>query len=216
MAPPAGGSAGVSVLTKLPWWGKLIVGVVLAWLVAFGYWFIFFTDVSKKIDAAVAQQGNLRKELSSQKQMQQDYFADRDELASRQQRARDFNKVLPAEKGQPQFLSAIQQAAATAGVDFKVYQPLEEQPQAFYIKDPMKVEVAGRFHQVAKFMYEVGKLDRIINMENVELTNPKVNGEEVLLSAKCLATAFHTKPPEKAKPAAAPGAPGAQQGAKPK
>jgi type IV pilus assembly protein PilO len=72
---------------------------------------------------------------------------------------------------------------------------LDEQPQAFYVKDPMRVEVIGKFHQVAKFMYEVGKLDRVINMENVELVNPKVQGDEVELHSKALATAFHAPKP---------------------
>lgn len=205
MAPPAS-PAGTSALAKLPLYGKIGVGAGLVLLVAFAYWFIFYAEVSKQIDAANVQQQGLKKDLAAQQQAQQSYFADLNDLSLRQQRAREFNKVLPAEKGQPQFLSAVQQAAGTAGVDLKVYQPLEEQPQSFYIKDPMRLEVTGRFHQISKFMYEVGKLERIINMENIELTDPKLTGDEVILKGKCLATAFHTLKP---KEPGAPGAPGA-------
>ncbi len=201
MATPAAGAAGQSALAKLPLAAKIGVGVGFAALIAFAYWFIFYADVSKKIDAANAQSKTLKAELLAQQQAQASYFADRDELALRQQRAREFNKVLPAEKQQPQFLSAVQQAAGTAGVNLIVYQPMDEQPQTFYVKDPMRLEVTGRFHQITKFMYEVGKLDRIINMENIELVDPKTTGEEVMMKGKCLATAFHTLK------AAAPGAP---------
>ena len=204
MAPPAAGAAGQSALAKLPLPAKLGVGFGFAALIAFAYWFIFYADVSKKIDAANAQSKTLKAELLAQQQAQASYFADRDELALRQQRAREFNKVLPAEKQQPQFLSAVQQAAGTAGVNLTVYQPMEEQPQAFYVKDPMRLEVTGRFHQITKFMYEVGKLDRIINMENIELVDPKTQGEEVMMRGRCLATAFHTL---KAKEVPVPGAP---------
>jgi type IV pilus assembly protein PilO len=203
MAPPAAG--GGSALAKLPLAAKIGVGFGFAVLIAFTYWFIFYADVSKKIDAANNQSAQLKKDLVAQQQAQASYFADRDELALRQQRSREFNKVLPAEKGQPQFLSAVQQAAGTAGVNLTVYQPMDEQPQAFYIKDPMRLEVTGKFHQITKFMYEVGKLDRIINMENVELVEPKVNGDEVQLKGRCLATAFHTLKP--AGSAAPPGGP---------
>lgn len=205
MATPAS-PGGASVLSKLPLPAKIGAGAAFVALIAFGYWFVFYADVSKQIDAANVQQQGLKKSLTEQQQAQQTYFADLNELALRQQRARDFNKILPAEKGQPQFLSAVQQAAGTSGVDLKVYQPLEEQPQTFYIKDPMRLEVTGRFHQISKFMYEVGKLERIINMENIELTDPKLNGDEVILKGKCLATAFHTlKPKEPGAPAAPPG-----------
>ena len=55
----------------------------------------------------------------------------------------------------------------------------------------MRLEMTGRFQQIAKFAFELGKSDRIINVENIELTEPKVVGDEVILKGKCLATAFH-------------------------
>ena len=72
----------------------------------------------------------------------------------------------------------------------------------------MRLQITGRFHQIAKFIYEVGKQDRIINMENLELSDPKVEGDDVVLKASCLATTFHLI--KKAAPPAAgtPGAPG--------
>jgi type IV pilus assembly protein PilO len=208
MAAPTPGAAGQSALAKLPLPAKLGVGFMFVSLIAFAYWFIFYADVSKKIDSANNQAKQLKNDLSAQQQAQSSYFADRDELALRQQRAREFNKVLPADKQQPQFLSAVQQAAGTAGVSLVNYQPLDEAPQAFYVKDPMRLEVTGHFHQITKFMYEVGKLDRIINMENIELVDPKVQGEEIMMKGKCLATAFHTLKANQAGSAApAPGAP---------
>ena len=41
-------------------------------------------------------------------------------------------------------------------------------PQEFFAKVPMKLTLAGKFHQVAKFFYGVGQLDRIINIENIQ------------------------------------------------
>jgi type IV pilus assembly protein PilO len=90
-----------------------------------------------------------------------------------------------------------------SGVNLKGWKPEEEQSQAFYSKVPMRLDLAGHFHQIAKFMYEVGRLDRIINIENIELSDPKVVGDDVDLSAHCLATTFHAL---KAKPAASAGA----------
>jgi type IV pilus assembly protein PilO len=55
----------------------------------------------------------------------------------------------------------------------------------------MQIELDGRFHQLAKFFYNVGQLERIINMENIALTTPTVIDQEIRLKAKVLATAFH-------------------------
>jgi type IV pilus assembly protein PilO len=58
----------------------------------------------------------------------------------------------------------------------------------------MKVSLTGRYHQIAKFFNGVGQLDRVINMENISLTDPKPEGEDVVVKVEALATAFRAKP----------------------
>lgn len=200
--------AETSVLQRVPTWGKFLAGGVLVALIGAGYSFVFHSDISTQIERARKQTKDLEAELQLQKEAQASYLADRDELATRQQKQKDLNKALPEETEPASFLSAIQQVANVSGVDLKAWSPLDEQPQAFFARVPMKVELTGRYHQIAKFLYEVGRQDRIINMENVELSDPKPSGEDVLLRARCLATTFHLV---KAKPKApaAPGTPGA-------
>jgi type IV pilus assembly protein PilO len=205
MAPPR-----ESALSKVPTWGKLFIGVLGVGLTAGVYWFFFFADVSAKIDASNRQKQALREEMVKQQQAQASYFADRDELAVREQRARELNKVLPPEAEEDAFLSSVQTASNAAGIDLKGYSPMDEVTQAFYAKVPMKLEMTGKFHQIAKFAYELGKVDRIINVENIVLTDPKVEGDEVILKGSCLATAFHALKPKAAAPrGGAPGTPGA-------
>jgi type IV pilus assembly protein PilO len=202
-----------SALAKVPTWGKLFIGLLAAMLTAGGYWFFFYSDTSAKIEGAVRQKQALRDDLAAQTQAQSSYFTDRDELAVREQRARDLNKVLPPDSEEDAFLSSVQTASNAAGIDLKGYAPLEEVSQTFYAKVPMKLEMSGKFHQIAKFAFELGKVDRIINVENIELTEPKVVGDEVILHGRCLATAFHAL---KAKPTrGAPGAPAAPGAAPP-
>jgi len=202
MAPPA-----QSALAKLPLAGKMGIGAALSALVVFVYWFIFYSDVASKIAGAEQQKKTLNDALAQQQQVQATYFADRGELALREQRAHELNKVLPPDAEEDAFLSSVQQASNAAGIDLQGYTPKEEAPQAFYAKIPMHLDLKGRFHQIAKFAYELGKVDRIINVENIELSEPTIVGDEVILKGKCLATAFHALAP-KVVPAA-PGTAGA-------
>jgi type IV pilus assembly protein PilO len=165
------------------------------------------TEVGTKIDAAKRRKGDLENQLANARQSQASYFQDRDELVMRQQRQRELNKVLPEETEIAAFLSSLQQVSNVSGIDLKGWQPQEEQNQAYFAKVPMRLEISGRFHQLAKFVYEVGKLDRIINMENIELHDPHLEGDDVILKARCLATTFHTT-----KPKAPPPQPAAQPG----
>ncbi|MGD0676001.1 MAG: type 4a pilus biogenesis protein PilO [Polyangiaceae bacterium] len=198
MAPP-----GQFTLAKLPPSARVGIGAAAFALVLFAYWFIFYSDVAAKIEGARRQKLKLKDDLAQEQQAEASYFADRGELALREQHARELNKVLPPDAEEDAFLSAVQLASNAAGIDLKGYAPQDEVIQAFYAKVPMRIDLSGKFQQIAKFAYELGKSERIINVENIELTEPHLVGDEVVLHGRCLATAFHALAP-KAAPKAAP------------
>jgi type IV pilus assembly protein PilO len=193
-------------LSKLTTPVKGVIGAAAVIIVALLYYVFLHTEVGTKIDAAKRRKGELESQLANARQSQASYFADRDELVMRQQRQRELNKVLPEETEIAAFLSSLQQVSNVSGIDLKGWQPQEEQNQAYFAKVPMRLEISGRFHQLAKFIYEVGKLDRIINMENIELRDARLEGDDVILGARCLATTFHTTAPKTPPPQQ--GAPG--------
>jgi type IV pilus assembly protein PilO len=205
MAGPTTATTSTFSLSRLPLAARLGIGAVFVVVMALVYWVVFYTEVSAKIEQSNRQSSDLQAEFGRQQVAQTGYLVDRDELVMRQQRQRELNKVLPADTEAAAFLSALQQVSNVSGVDLKGWKPEDEQAQTFFSKVPMRLELSGHFHQIAKFMYEVGRLDRIINVENIDLSEPKVVGDEVDLKVHCLATTFHAL---KAKPLPASGAPG--------
>jgi type IV pilus assembly protein PilO len=205
MAGPTTATTSTFSLSRLPLAARLGIGAVFVVVIALVYWVVFYTEVSAKIEQSNRQSSDLQAEFGRQQVAQTGYLVDRDELVMRQQRQRELNKVLPADTEAAAFLSALQQVSNVSGVDLKGWKPEDEQAQTFFSKVPMRLELSGHFHQIAKFMYEVGRLDRIINVENIDLSEPKVVGDEVDLKVHCLATTFHAL---KAKPLPASGAPG--------
>ena len=183
-------------LSKLTTPAKLGVGALVMVLFFALYWVVFYSDISAKLSSAKTQKEHLATDLSTQERAQALFIKDKDDLAAMQLREKDLNRALPAQTEAPAFLSALQQVANVSGVDLKAWQPMDEQTQSFYAKFPMKLELSGKFHQIAKFAYEAGKVERIINVENLEMGDPKLEGDEVKLKAKCLATTFHSVPPK--------------------
>jgi type IV pilus assembly protein PilO len=171
----------------------LSIGILAA--VAAGYYFFFHADVDDQLIAAQTAGVGLTEELNTARAAEQAYQKDLAELAEREQRQKELNKVLPSTTEYPAFLSAVQSAANTSGVSLSAWTPREQVPGKYYAKVPMKVELTGHFHQIARFFYNVGQLDRIINMENISMTDPNLSGGEVMLKAEALATAFHVLDP---------------------
>ena len=188
--------AAPSSLGKLSTPAKVGVGALLMVLFFALYWVILYSDISAKLKSAEGDKSRLAGELQTQERNKASFIQDKDDLAARQVRQKDLNKALPAETEAPAFLSALQQVANVSGVDLKAWQPMDEQTQNFYAKFPMKLELTGKFHQIAKFAYEAGRVERIINVENLEMSDPKLEGDEMKLKAKCLATTFHAVKPK--------------------
>lgn len=183
--------AAASFLNRLaaPAKAGLTVGVVA--LIGAGYYFVFHGDVEHEL--VTAQQSGIRltDELNKVRAAEQAYQKDLAELAEREQREKELNQILPASTEYPQFLSAVQTAANDSGVSLSAWTPREKVPEKYYAKVPMKVELTGKFTQIARFFYNVGQLDRIINMENISMTEPRLVDDEVMLKTEALATAFH-------------------------
>jgi len=178
-------------LNNLPLTGKVAFGVFIGLLLGGAFYVLDYSDTETLLARERKQSVESQAMLAQQRQSQASYVADRDELVMRQQKQRELNKALPTDAETAAFLSALQGVANISGIDLKAWAPLEETTQTFYAKVPMRLQISGRFHQIAKFVYEVGKQERIINMENLDLSEPKKEGEDVVLKANCLATTFH-------------------------
>src|SRR5450432_940998 len=190
-----------SALAKLPLIAKVGVGAAAMLLVGIAYFVIFYGDIETSIKAAQGQENQLRTDLGDARKNEFAYQKDLAELNDRQQRQRELNKVLPVDTEYPAFLSAVQTVANVSGISLTAWSPQAEVTEQFYARVPMKVTLVGRYHQVAKFFYGVGQLDRIINMENISLTEPKLQGDDVVVKTEALATAFRSVADAKATPA---------------
>ncbi len=190
-----------SALARLPVFVKIGIGAGLLVIVGVAYFVVFYGDVASSISAAQRTERQLRDDLAVARKNEFAYQKDLNELKDRELRQRELNKVLPATTQYPQFLSAVQSVANVAGVSLSAWTPQDEVPQQFYARVPMKLELQGRYHQIAKFFYGVGQIDRIINMENISITSPARTGDDFVVKVDALATAFHSLADRPAGPA---------------
>ena len=97
---------------------------------------------------------------------------------------------LPDEKEIPQLLEKIADKAKDAGLDVRLFKPKTEQRKDFYAEVPVEIEVGGGYHQVATFFDEVSHLERIVNIDQFSMTDPKVGESGKILKSSLVATSF--------------------------
>ena len=59
----------------------------------------------------------------------------------------------------------------------------------------MDIEITGDYHTMATFFDRVGRLSRIVNIENIQVSDPKTDKDRVILKTRFVATAFASFPP---------------------
>jgi type IV pilus assembly protein PilO len=178
-------------LAKMGLPGKIAVGLVMLALPALGYYVVFHSEIQSDIDRAKKNKQTLDAELVTAQEAERNYQKDIEELRERERRRGDLIKVLPVSTEYPAFLASVQDVANLVGVELTAWTPQEEVQEEFYAKVPMQIELSGRYHRIAKFFYNVGQVERIINMENITFTNPEVVDGDVVVKVAVLATAFH-------------------------
>ncbi len=190
--------------SSLPLAGKLFILVVLLGVVSAIYYFAFHMQLAEQIEGARAQYVQLQQQQQEAEQRQQQYLRLVQELAGREALDRANKRVLPAQAEIAAFLQDLNRIAELSGLQMSSVQPRPEMREEYYTKIPVKLRFVGSFHQLAKFFYNVSHLERVISMENIELTHPRVTEGEILLDVDVMATTYRL--PEDG--GAAPAAPG--------
>lgn len=96
---------------------------------------------------------------------------------------------LPEKKEIPDLLSSISAKAQESGLDIIAFRPRPEKFQDFYAEIPVDITVKGNFQNTVSFFDEVGRLNRLVNIDNIGFKSA-VSGDNVLLETTTVATAF--------------------------
>jgi type IV pilus assembly protein PilO len=196
--PGAGGG-----FSRLPTSQKALALLLLMVLVAIGYWAALYRPLAGDIEDAEEREIRLASEERQWVTKQATYHEDKKTLNEQRAREREQLKILPDQANMDSFLEALNGNAELAGLHLVSTVPADEEPEDFYARVPVALRLSGRYHQVAKFFYNVSRLDRIINMENISILEPEFVAGEVVVRANVLATTFRALRPDERRAAPA-------------
>lgn len=169
---------------------RLTLMLIILISIIISYYFLGYMPLEREIKKLEEENLNLTTKYNQFKVKQENYLADLKKLNQLESSYVYLRRVLPSTTEIASFLSQLHEQSELAGLELLLIQPMDEEPQEFYIKIPVKLELKGRYHSLAKFFYNVGRLDRIINIEDIHLGEPTFEKGDIMLHAKVMATTF--------------------------
>jgi len=166
----------------------ILVGAIL-FLFILGYFYVYLPgdDRLNKLDDEIA---GVRRDHQQKKIIAGSLTTVHHVLQELDAKLKAAADQLPNSKEIPELLSNLSAKAREAGLDIILFRPRAENYQDFYAEIPVDIVVRGGFYSAAQFFEQVGKLNRPVNIDNIDLKNPKVSGDRVELEISSLATTY--------------------------
>jgi len=133
----------------------------------------FYSDAVARVASAHAHEADLQDEMASYRKRQGEFRGLRAELDRLQAEQRELLRALPKRAEIPSFLASVQEQGELVGLEVLSVEIGQETPQDLYLRIPVKMEVRGTYHQIARFFRNVSELQRIVNVENLSLAPEK-------------------------------------------
>jgi type IV pilus assembly protein PilO len=180
--------------SQLPLPAKVFLLVVLLVVITSGYYVGFHMGLTEEIEQAQGRHDALEGQLNEAKQRQKEYLRLREEVSAREALDKQNLRILPVTAEIPAFLDDLNRLAELSGLRMEQVQPNPESTEQFYVKVPVALAVSGRYHELAKFFYNISRLERAINMEDIRVrVNERQGDGDVQLAVAVRATTFRRK-----------------------
>ncbi len=211
---------------EMPFRNQIAVIVGVALMLSAGFYFLQLKSMSdsntsklKLLQAKQKENAELRPYRDKEKELET-------KIATLQQQLEILKKIVPDEKEAPAFIHVIQDTASQSGVEIRRYTSRNTATKEFYTEVPFDIELDGPYYSLLDFFDHVAKLERIINVSNLQMATVKkpsdarvkktyayAPGETTV--ATCVATTFYSHEDSKKPgppPPARPGAPAPPRG----
>jgi type IV pilus assembly protein PilO len=169
---------------------KLGALVVALFLLAYLFWQFLYKEPFNQLGDLADKIATLESQIVAEKKLSRELPKLRKEVENLDMKLSRVIKQLPDKKEIPELLSSVSGLAREAGLAVATFRPNPERINDFYAEVPVSVTVEGSYHEIATFFDEVGRMSRIVNIDQIALSAPKIGPERIELKADCAVTTF--------------------------
>ena len=186
----------VTKFNEIPPKKRALILVVI--LIVIGGLFVwqFYLPKTNQIKTLETQLEKLNKDLATAKKNAAEIDMIKAQVKEAEEKLSRDVKALPETEEIPLLLTTISKAGQEENLEFLLFEPQKEIMQDFYSEIPVKIEVVGEYHDIARFFSKVANLPRIVVIRNITMrpytgtrksqyTKPGFN-----LSVACIAATY--------------------------
>jgi type IV pilus assembly protein PilO len=173
-----------------PQWQRVAILVGVVMLIIAGYHTAFYGLRDEEITRLAENVDSARNEKAKKQQQAANLPKLRMELKELEIQLKEAIEQLPNKKQVAELLRSISTKAQESGLQILLFRPRAENYQDFYAEIPVDITVKGNFQSAINFFDHVGRLNRLINIDNIGFKNPTIAGDRVTVETTSVATAF--------------------------
>ncbi|HEX2330659.1 MAG TPA: type 4a pilus biogenesis protein PilO [Candidatus Angelobacter sp.] len=198
---------------------RLGIMLLIAAVVGVAYYYVYLNPEVQQNEQLKAKINDKKRENEQLRQFEPKLADLNRQMAILQQQMDIQKKIVPEDKDADQFIRLLHDTASTSGIEIRRYTSMPVANHEFYSDVPFAIDIDGPYYSVLNFFQRVSELERIVNIDNLQMTNTKNTGAAKVkgqyqwspgetVVASCTATTFFSHEAEPAPPAGTPGKPG--------
>jgi type IV pilus assembly protein PilO len=166
----------------------ILGGVILLLLIA-GYFYVY-VPAGDQITRLTEEVASVQSERDKKRAIAANLPKLKQELALWDAQLKAAMAQLPDSKEIPELLSNLSTKAREAGLEIILFRPRAENYQEFYAEIPVDIVVRGGFYNAVTFFDEVGRMSRLVNIDNINLKKYREIADSATLEISTLATTY--------------------------
>jgi len=150
------------------------LAIAVVFLVTSGLLIYYFVNRGNLVDLrkAETEQQALWQTFDQKQRKAANLEAYRQQLAEIERTFGAMLRQLPGKTEVPGLLVDISQTGLAAGLQERLFQPGAESQKDFYAELPIKIQLAGGYHEFGNFVSGIAALPRIVTLHDIEITRP--------------------------------------------
>src|SRR4030042_2613731 len=183
---------------NIPSYVKVILSVIPALIIALVIIFLFLIPKQKEIKSLEqkisAQENEMAKDQAKAAKLPE-LTLENEKL---RMRLNELKLQLPEEKEVSTLLQQVSELCIGSGLKIGLWKPEQRKTHASGIvyEIPVKVDLSGSYHRLGYFFSSLTKLNRIVNISDIKISDPKPEKDNALDKISFTAITFSVVPEE--------------------